>query len=198
MDGLKAYKYYMAIKLHFSSDTFNVFVNRGRINCPRDTFNGRNDRFIFEKLAKKFDTDKELIQFYAANFMYNHENVIYAVEQGDDYYFEYLRRKQSMTKIFSDDCDKISRIHHENNLPVTKNKGIMELFLGGKITLETISIIEDLEPFLFEYKQNTQFMLMFSKDLRLVEKSKGFVKYDTNKVKTVYNNLLEDIQEYYG
>ena len=53
----------MAIKLHFTNDEFNVFENRGRVKGTRDTFNARNDRYIFEKLATKYPTDKEIIQF---------------------------------------------------------------------------------------------------------------------------------------
>ena len=48
MDGFKAYKYYMAIKLHFTSLKYNVFETRGHVKGTRDTFNSRNDRYIFE------------------------------------------------------------------------------------------------------------------------------------------------------
>jgi hypothetical protein len=48
MDGFKAYRYYLAIKLHFTTDKFNVFENRGNVKGTREAFNARNDRYIFE------------------------------------------------------------------------------------------------------------------------------------------------------
>ncbi len=61
MDGFKAYKYYMAIKLHFTKDGFDVFKNRGNVKGTREAFNARNDSYLFEKLARKFPVDKDLI-----------------------------------------------------------------------------------------------------------------------------------------
>jgi hypothetical protein len=68
MDGFKAYRYYLAIKLHFTSDKFNVFENRGNVKGTREAFTARNDRYIFEKLANKYNDDREIIQFFVANF----------------------------------------------------------------------------------------------------------------------------------
>jgi hypothetical protein len=82
MDGFKAFKYYIAIKLHFTKDSFDVFKNRGSVKGTREAFNARNDRYVFEKLARKFPVDKELIQYYVANFVrevnfeYKHKNTI--------------------------------------------------------------------------------------------------------------------------
>ena len=68
MDGYKAYRYYLAIKLHFTTDKFDVFQNRGNVKGTREAFNARNDRYIFEKLAQKRSDDKEIIQFFNTIF----------------------------------------------------------------------------------------------------------------------------------
>ena len=83
MDGFTAYKYYMALKLHFSSDKYNVFESRGSVKCSREKFNSRNDYYIFEKLGRKFSTNQELIQYMAANFIYKNPNVIYSGADAD-------------------------------------------------------------------------------------------------------------------
>ena len=74
----------MAIKLHFTNDEFNVFENRGRVKGTRETFNARNDRYIFEKLATKYPTDKEIIQFFVSNFAYNADTAIYEGKEAED------------------------------------------------------------------------------------------------------------------
>jgi hypothetical protein len=207
MDGLKAYKYYMAIKLHFNNDKFNVFENRGRINCPRETFDNRNDRFTFEKLARKYDTDKELVQFYASNFAYGNENVIYSIEEGEENYFEWNRRKESMSKIFSDDCNTIILNAQMNdlqkddifNFTLNDYPCIIKLFLGGKITLESVRILDDIKPFL-DKPISPSFLMIMEREIRRIRKATGFVKYDVNRVKPIYEHFIEEFEElsYHG
>jgi hypothetical protein len=190
MDGLKAYKYYMAVKLHFTKDDFNVFVNRGKIKCSRDAFNRRSDSYLFEKLAKRFD-DREYIQFLAANFAYGNQEIAYKIEESEENYIEWNRRKQSITKIFSDDLSEILK----NNFTKNLEKAIIDLYLGNKICLETVRIIDDLHPILDKVKQNSQFMLMFDSEIRRLEKSKGFIKYKLERVSPIFNNFLEEFNE---
>ena len=110
MDGFKAYRYYLAIKLHFTTDKFNVFENRGNVRGTREAFNARNDRYIFEKLAQKRSDDKEIIQFFVSNFAYGKDTAIYAGQEAEDNYQLWTKRKQSITKIFIDDL--ASLLHH--------------------------------------------------------------------------------------
>jgi len=190
VDGFKAYKYYMAIKLHFTRDTFDVFQNRGNVKGTRDAFNARNDRYVFEKLARKYAVDKDLIQYYVANFAYGFDTVIYSQSEAEQNLQEWNRRKQSITKIFSDDCNKIVMDAYKNKLKAESilnltNKGycsILKLFLGNQISLETIRIIDDMLPVVHNWKTNESMLLLWENEIRRIEKSKGFVKYDKTKV----------------
>ncbi len=119
MDGFKAYRYYLAIKLHFTTDKFNVFQNRGNVRGTREAFNARNDRYIFEKLANKYSDDKDIIQFFVANFAYGSDNAIYAGQEAEENYTEWIRRKQSITKIVIDDLAKLLTYVETNRLKHT-------------------------------------------------------------------------------
>jgi len=204
MDGFKAYKYYMAIKLHFTKDSFNVFKNRGSIKGTREAFNARNDRYMFEKLARKFPVDKDLIQFFVANFAYGNDNVIYAQEESQDSLFEWQKRKQSMTKIFEDDLNKIlmdaykRKIKESSILNFTCNQypSILNLYLGKQIGIETLRIIDDFENLLDSWKQHSSMLLLWENEIRKVEKINGFIKYDSAKVKLVYDKFKEEIKEF--
>src|SRR5210317_421744 len=101
MDGFRAYKYYIALKLHFTTDKFDVFKN-SNVKGSREAFVARNDRYLFDKLARKFSTDKELIQYLVANFAYENDAAVYNGFEAQDNYQLWQRRKQSMTKIISD------------------------------------------------------------------------------------------------
>jgi len=203
VDGFKAYKYYIAVKLHYTKDSFDVFKNRGNLKGTRDAFNARNDRMMFEKLARKYPVDKELIQYYVANFAYGNDAAVYSFEEAESNLLEWNRRKQSITKIFQDDCNKIildackNKLKPDAILNLT-DKGycsILKLFLGNQITLETVRIIDDLLPVIHTWKQNESMLLLWENEIRRIEKSKGFVSYDRDKIVKVFNNFMEELKE---
>lgn len=197
MNAFTVYKYYMSIKLHFSDPKFNVFVNKGRIRGSVDTFNARNDRMLFERLGRQFSTDKECIQYLAANFMYGNTDVVYNALDGMTNYQEYLRRKQSITKVFEDDLHKIINSgarYTPDEFSGFKIPDVVQLLLAKKITLETIVILDSIDAIVDKLKQRSHISLLLSDDLRRIEKSKGFVKFDSYKVMGPYLNFLEEAQ----
>ena len=128
----------MAVKLHFTTDKYDVFETKGQVKGSRDVFNSRNDHYLFEKLARKFDKDFDLIQYYVANFAYGNDTAIYGNSEAEELYSEWQRRKQSITKIFADDIQKIVD---------NKCKDILQLYLQNKITIETAAILNDFDNF---------------------------------------------------
>ena len=53
---------YLAIKLHFTTDTYNYDEYGGKVNCKLETFTKRNDRYFFHKLSKQYD-EKNIVDF---------------------------------------------------------------------------------------------------------------------------------------
>jgi hypothetical protein len=201
VDGFKAYKYYMAIKLHFTTLKYNVFENRGHVKGTRDTFNSRNDRYIFEKLAQKYPDDREIIQFFVSNFAYGQETAIYANGEADDLYSEWKRRKQSITKIFIDDLATIMNfcdIHKFNKESIFKNVDgdlpvLTNLYLSGKISIETLRIIDDIYPFVDDWHDDSTIKIVMGDGLLRIKKLKGFVKYDLEKATKIFNHFKEEL-----
>jgi len=203
MDGFKAYRYYLAIKLHFTTEKFNVFENRGNVKGTRDAFNARNDRYIFEKLAKKFDTDKDIIQFFVANFAYGNESAIYEGREADSNLTLWNKRKQSITQIFVDDLAKMLTYIEVNKLtPASLFTFVddeypvaLKLFIGGQISIETLRIIDDRHPIIQPWSTNTTVQNIWSSELLRVKKLTGFVKYDKIKMKMIFTHFMEEIAE---
>jgi hypothetical protein len=201
MDGFKAYRYYLAIKLHFTTDKFNVFENRGNVKGTREAFNARNDRYIFEKLAKKHEDDKEIIQFFVSNFAYGNDTAIYAGAEADDNFRQWNKRKQSITKIFVDDLAtllthlEVNKLKHSAlfNFTDSEYPVALSLFVGGKISIETLRIIDDFHPIVEKWNQNLSVRYIWDNELRRITKLTGFVKYDKIKIQKVFNHFMEEI-----
>ena len=201
MDGYKAYRYYLAIKLHFTSESFDVFSNRGNVRATRESFNARNDRYIFEKLAKKLPADKDLIQFFVSNFAYGADTAIYAGNEADDNFMMWNKRKQSITKMFLDDLAKILN-HMEKNKVKTTNlfqfvdgdyPVVLTLYIGNQISIETLRIIDDLNPILDDWSKNSAVRYIWDKEFLRMKKLTGFVKYDKIKMEKIFYHFLEEL-----
>lgn len=198
MDGFKAYKYFMAIKLHFTSEKYDVFEMNGRVSGSRATFERRNDRWLFEKLGKKFDTDHEYIQFLVANFAYGHKNVVYSSDS-DEYYRLWMRRKESRTRQFQTDLDKIVNHLEMNRIPAEKLYSVetgmpelLSLYLGGHVTIETMVILQDFEDYLSKWEP---LIMLWHDSFLTIRKCTGFVKYSKIKLNGVYINFKEQLAE---
>jgi hypothetical protein len=201
MDGFKAYRYYLAIKLHFTTDKFNVFENRGSVRGTREAFNARNDRYIFEKLATKRTDDKDIIQFFAANFAYGKDTAIYAGQEAEDNYIIWQKRKQSITKNFIDDLSAML-LHIETNK--LKTSALLEftdseypvalkMFIGGKISIETLRILDDFTDVISKWKEHPTVKYIWDDEIRRVIKLTGFVKYDKIKLSEVFKQFKEEL-----
>ena len=201
MNGFKAYRYHLALKLHFTKEKYNVFETRGNLKVSVDAFRSRNDSYIFERLAKKLETDKHFIQFVVANYAYGNVNYLYDEGLAVSNYVQWLKVKESITKTFGDD---ISTLFYEatkqdvgqdyiinctnNDLPF-----IIKLYLGKQIQPQTISIIHDLTGIIDTWQNNPSLNIFFEDEMLRLKKLKGFFSYDKEKLENIYKSYCGDV-----
>ena len=198
IDAFQTYKYFMAIKLHLTTDRYDVFKSEGRVSGTRSTFEKRNDRFLFEKLGRKFTQPRELIEYFVANIAYGNKQVIYSSES-DEYYDTWLKRKESRTYSFKQQLEYI-RTHLEVNKlkfeDLFDSEGnvpeLLKFYVGGHIHLETMVIIDEYENFIPKWKS---LELLWGDQLRIINKIKKFVKCDKDKLQLIYLSFKEEFSE---
>ena len=66
--GFDVYKTYLAVKLHFASDTYDYYKYDGKVNAKLDTFTKRKDRYFFHKLSTRY-AESDILDFFVANFL---------------------------------------------------------------------------------------------------------------------------------
>lgn len=64
MTPFDAYKLFHALKLHFTSDTYDYFKYSGVVNANETKFEVRKDKYHFYKLSKKKDLDMFLVSSF--------------------------------------------------------------------------------------------------------------------------------------
>ena len=198
IDAFQTYKYFMAIKLHLTTDRYDVFESNGRVSGSKATFEKRNDRFLFEKLGRKFGTPRELIEYFVANIAYGNNAVIYS-QESDDYYQQWQLRKESRTAMIKKQMSQIynylevNRKKYEDLFSMDGNvPELLNLYVGGYVHLETVVILDDFENFLPKWEP---LCMVWGDQLRIINKIKKFVKYDKSKVQSIYNSYKEELVE---
>ena len=113
MTGFEVYKMYLALKLHFTSDTYDYFQYGGSAKASQRSFDQRKDKFFFVKLSRKFK-DFELRDFFVANFLA--EDKVYPatlVREGAKNYAEYIKRKESLSYRFKEDVGTLHDLQED-------------------------------------------------------------------------------------
>ena len=198
----EAYKLYVAVKLHFTT-SYDVFKYNGRLNCPISAFSKRNDRKLFARLAERFNTPKQIIEYYVANFAYGNKNVIYSMDEAEGNYETWMKRKESMTYEFSKQMNYLQRYLEDTRKTYDQlfdiESGVpdlLNLYMRGDIHLETLVIIDEYENFLPRWEP---LILIWSDQLQILNKVKRFVRFDKDKLKYTYlKHKAELVEVYHG
>ena len=196
VSGHTFFIYDMATKLHFNTEDYNVFEYKGNVRgTSYKHFLAKRDHTSYNNLALKFDTDLESIQFLAANYVYKNSSPVHNTAVSNNNYIIWKKRKQSITNTFLTDVDSLILYMEKKDYQykdlITCNGGMSELFklyLGGQVTIESLHMINEMEPFLPEWK--SKMLPMWSADLLIIKKLKKFVIFDEAKIKEIYLSLL--------
>jgi len=155
IEPFEVYKYFLAMKLHFESDSYEAPKYNFKTSAKPQSFFKRRDKYHFAKLGRKFDEPRELIDFFTAQFTSADKTWVGDMLQDEDKYTEWQRRQQSLSYNFEQDINTLAeeadtfdemlkaRGEGNNNYPL-----VIEKFLQDEISLETVVILDRLTGFM--------------------------------------------------
>jgi len=148
----ETYRTYLSMKSHFTNPKYDFIKYGGKSRATITSFNKRKDKYWFEKTSRKY-SDQEVIDFLLSNFVNatNPQNLWIGeiINSGERTYAEWKMRQQSLTYMFKQQSENLLS---ENDLDKVFNcsKGhppVLKKYLGGEISLETLSILEKIFSF---------------------------------------------------
>jgi len=152
----ETYRTYLSMKSHFTNPKFDFFKYGGKSRATITAFNKRKDKYWFEKTSRKY-SDQQVLDFLLSNFVIadNPQNLWIGeiINSGERNYADWMRRKQSLTYLFKEQSEKLLS---ENELETVFDcsKGhpvILKKYLGGEISLETLTILEKVFSFVRDF-----------------------------------------------
>ena len=150
MMPIECYKTYLAMKQHFTKDSYDYLKYCGRIKTSPAAFNKRKDRYFFERMSRQ-KNDKEIEQFFVANFAScdDPQRLYMAdiVKNGEKTFTAWQKRNQSLTYIFK---NEIEELFDDKNFDAmfyidgNRHPDILKAFLRGNVSIETLIILEKI------------------------------------------------------
>jgi hypothetical protein len=178
------YVKYLAMKQHFTTDGYDYHKYRGKIRASFDSFRTRNDVFFFHKLANKEEPENILL---ATMVVKPNAWIREIVEQdGEDRYFEWRRKIDSLSRVFKEDLNKLEDDYQQNFITHNgQHPHVMNLFVQKKITLETFTLLTNLSN-IFPYWEKEIVDRIVARDIiRLSKKYRPFLSIDEKKFKNI-------------
>ena len=185
MDDFSVYRMYLALKLHFTTDNYDVIQQKGKVRASKAAFNKRKDLFSIKKIAKTY-SDEDVANFLVANFVSGDRwGGMFDSEAGKRF-IDWKKRTESLTYLFSTDIDKILLEIEENGVKFedifTISKGqhpyIIKAYLRNTITIETLVILDRIIGFVDKFDKNILDEVIWPDISRLIKKYKPFLKID--------------------
>ena len=148
-EGFNAYKLYLAVKNHFTTN-YDFFKYNGKVNAKEDSFLKRRDKFFFAKLQRKYNND-QLRDLFVSNFADGEDfwigNVL--TQKAESVYTEWKARQMKLSYILEQDLKFLLDYYSERNLDfnslfVMENGHpiLLECVLRNDIYVETMIIID--------------------------------------------------------
>lgn len=177
-----AYKIYTALRLHFTTDNYDI---RSGIT-PKKPKAGVKANFKkkLETLMKQYNYNQEdYIGYLVANFINGNEWGIFE-PAGHDIYVEWKRIQESMTYNFTQDVQYLQEVVQVKEDLWDCSAGhpiILKAYCGKKCRLETLVILNKLYRFSSEVDERLVLDPVWNSVSRAIHKYSPFVKIDKEK-----------------
>ena len=194
MNGYDLYCTYQAIKLHFTSESYNFFHYDGKTRVSVDAFQKRRDKFLFHRLARKY-RDDEMVPFLVANFVHSDDNWTKSLleDEAEETYRDWKRTTDSMSKIYVEDLQKIATKETFNDLFKVEDGQFPKLlvaFLQKDVTIETMVILNNIFDFIRIWDKKISDDIIYPKVSRKIRKYGAFLNVNVDKYKTLTKETL--------
>lgn len=154
MEPFEVYRYYLALRLHFTTDKYDAIKQQGRVRASRQAFYKRNDLLAIRRVAESY-SDKDIVDFLVANFTSGDRwGGVFDVEAKERYQ-QWKRRIESLSYTFEKEIGKIKTFADNKGIRFTdmfvvgKNEHpyIIKMYLRHDVSIETLVILNQFYNF---------------------------------------------------
>ena len=197
--GFDVYKTYLAVKLHFTSDTYDYYKYDGKVNAKLDTFTKRKDRYFFHKLSTRY-AETDILDFFVANFLADSKRWIgnLLANDGRDVYLDYKKRKEAFAYHFKQECGTIASDLGRRNIsfndgfipPNGQHPRILRLLIQRKISYQTAVVLDHFLGFTKNWDKEIAEKVVWPEISLKVSRVKPFVNFNVTECKLIMKEVF--------
>lgn len=194
MTLIEAYKLYLALRLHFTTDNYNISVTKGRVKCSPSAID-KNPRlkYFLEKYRHKYTNKADFVLFLVSNFVYGDQWG--SVYEGGDPVEKYHRITGNIAKLnyqFKEDLKSLYKKGYDHPSKFLNGTTLQMLFYSKHISLESVVILYKLYQFTDNVHSQDPLWKAF---VRSIHKYSPFLKTDREKLRSIVGEVfgLENI-----
>ena len=191
MEPIDVYLMYCAMKAHFGKSDYDFVTYKGKTRIKRDTFYKRKDRSFFVRLSRKYKTEQEITNYFVANFIKDKKG--YIANFNDENFDSWKLKRQGFFDLFEvemkplvdafEDLFKIANGQHPK---------LMKEFLGGRVSLETLIILDELVNFDPNWNRELEDDIIWIDLRNLMDNYERFLTIDQEQYKIRLLKLIEE------
>ena len=197
--GFDVYKTYLAVKLHFASDTYDYYKYDGKVNAKLDTFTKRKDRYFFHKLSTRY-AETDILDFFVANFLADSKRWIgnLLANDGRDVYLDYKKRKEAFAYHFKQECGIIASDLCRRNISFNdgfipsggQHPRILRLLIQRKISYQTAVVLDHFLGFTKNWDKEITEKVVWPEISLKVTRVKPFVNFNATECKLIMKEVF--------
>lgn len=197
MEPYDVYKYYLALRLHFTTDKYDVIKQQGRVRGSKIAFYKRKDLLSIRKVAETY-SDKEVVEFLVSNFVSGDRwGGVFDID-AKDRYTHWKKRIESLSYNFQNDLNKLKNASEKINVSfasslISINKQhplIVKLYLRNDVSIETFVILNKIVEFIPALDYNLKDDLVWPDLSRIIKKYEPFLNFNKEKYEQFYRRTV--------
>ena len=199
VNGFDVYKIYLAVKLHFTTDSYDYHKYEGKVNCKLETFTKNNARYFFHKLGTKYSKD-DILDFFVANFLSDSNKWIgdLTKNDGQDVYLDWKKRNDAFDYHFRSDCLYIVNDFTNKHLSFDagfnsfggQHPRFFQLVLSKNISYESAIVFNEILGFSKRWDKQITEKVVWPIHSKRIKKYTPFVKYNPTTVKLILKEIF--------
>jgi len=194
MAPFDCYKTYLALKNHFTKDSYDYHKYCKKTRASLQTFYRRKDRFWFEKVSRNKD-DKEVEEFFVSNFITCTDPsklwIGEIIREGETVYNEWKKRTQSLSYVFKEETESLFENRKVDEV-FDCSKGhplVLRQYLNGSISLETLVIYNQVLSFGTDYDKKLKDPVWETVSLK-IKKYSPFLHIDVFRYRKILKQVV--------
>jgi len=189
MSPFESYTTFLALKNHFTTDSYDYIKYNGKVGAKPSSFDVRKDKYQFYKLSKH----KDPLKYLVANFVDGDLKWIGDLfsDDSEKVYNEWLKRQQSLSYIFEQDMKKLCTNFNDN--VIVKNGQhpyLLKQYLRREISIETVIILNDIFGFFGHWNKKIEDTVLWPSIHKKLLKYKPFFHYDVFRCRKIVKDVF--------